>query len=150
MKKTIFFAGVMGVILMGAAHAFPTDPTSYPTFTGNENTAGTDYAVHESGIKVATKKYVGARVTEVSSEVTSLSNSATTQQATVTANGSDITAMQSNRQVTTTNADELCANLASHTEYSGCGYVSNNGTGSNQASDYKWVLIASETATAGN
>lgn len=151
MKKTLIFAGFMGLLLantgMAAVNlpAFPADGVTNPTFTG-QNNAATNYAAQEDRIKVATTHYVDQRVGEVEAGVNALSGDVSDTQTAVEANADDIADMETGRQTVPGSAETLCNSLSTHTEYSGCGYISPSGTGSNNASDYKWVLIASDTA----
>ena len=109
--KKIIFAGFMGVLLTGFANA--ADTTT-----------------------VATVKRVDTSVNTVNQNVITLNNRANTDADKVDAHKSDITDMTSNRQVVPSNQNE-CANLDTNT-YSGCGYISANGTGGT----YQLVKIA--------
>ena len=101
MKKTIIFAGFMGILLVGVASAADTTV-------------------------VATVKKVDADVNTVNAAVVTLNNKANDDANTVKVQKGEITDLNSNRQVVPSNPTE-CQNLDT-TLYSGCGYISTSGT----------------------
>ena len=154
MKKVVFFAGVLGALLLGvnanaegfnyhfAPDSGDTGGNSYPTFsTAQGSTTGDNF------IKVATTKYVDKQVDDANTAVVTLNTNANTANGTVTTNATDISAMETDRQVIP--GSTYCANLDT-TLYSGCGYISNtvpNGDtvpDSNDTDDYEWIKIAAE------
>ena len=160
MKKAIFFAGVMGVILSGgAAHAtFPEDTASYPTYQSAEQTVGSETfaagSLIDANIKLATTKYVDTKADTANGAVQTLSNTATADNATVTANSNSISTMTSGRQVT---PNDVCGTLAN--DEIACGYIvplgtttTTNDANKHDRTKYQWVKIiaTAETVTAEN
>lgn len=154
MKKSTFFAGVLGALLFAAnanAEDFnyyfapdsgDTGGNSYPTFsTAQGSTTGDNF------IKVATTKYVDKQVDDANTAVVTLNTNANTANGTVNTNETDITAMEGNRQVIP--GSTYCANLDTNL-YSGCGYISDtvpNGNtvpDSNNTENYEWIKIAAQ------
>ena len=160
MKKVVFFAGILGALLLGvnanaegfdyhfAPDSGDTGGNSYPTFsTAQGSTTGDNF------IKVATTKYVDKQVDDANTAVVTLNTNANTANGTVTTNATDISAMETDRQVIP--GSTYCANLDT-TLYSGCGYISDETTASNSSgsgdsfqisnstANYEWVKIAAE------
>lgn len=166
MKKTVVFAGFMGLLLAATGVArgdtptpyfAPDTPANYPGFTEQSQTIGSGanaqtYAagtIKDDFIKLATTKYVDARVDDANNSVVTLNGNANTANTNVTTNETDITAMQSNRQVIP--GSDSCANandVGENQNYAACGYISdgtadaNGYPGSNASAHYAWVKIA--------
>ena len=111
MKKTIIFAGFMGIILMGAAHA-------------------------ADNLKVATGVLVDNSVYTENQNVKTLNDKADADKLIVDTNKADLSTMNSNRQTVPGNA---CEGLGS--AYSGCGYIATNGPGNGSSENYQWIKI---------
>lgn len=143
MKNTVVFAGFMGALLAGnVALAFPSDTSTYPEYqVGTQSIDGTNYVTKDAGIKLATTKYVDAKVDGVNTEVQTLARNANTDNSTVTANAGNISNMQTDRLVVPNNP---CGNLGN--EYSGCGYVAPDGdTSGTDSTKYQWYKIIATT-----
>lgn len=110
MKKIIVFAGVMGMLFVAGANAGPQGP------------------------QLATTNTVTGEVTTAGSYVTAVETAATTDAGTNTTNGTTITNMQSDRQGLAD--DGPCGNYDT-AKYSGCGYISADGT----TGEKEWVKI---------
>ena len=110
MKKIIVFAGVMGMLFVAGANAGPQGP------------------------QLATTNTVSGEVTTAGSYVTAVETAATTDAGTNTTNGTTITNMQSDRQGLAD--DGPCGNYDT-AKYSGCGYISADGT----TGEKEWVKI---------
>ena len=130
MKRILIFAGFMGILLTGSAMAAngiadDANASNYPSFS-------------PENIKVATTNYVDTKVGTEDTNVANLASRAQGDTTQVTTNGTDITAMQTNRQVIPTNN---CEGVGSgqNALYSGCGYISGNGT----TGSYNWIKIRS-------
>ena len=157
MKKTIIFAGVMGVMLVHMANAevtqnFPTDVT-HPAFTAASN-AAKPYAVREANIKLATTNYVDVRVNEANTDVQTLSTTANTDKVAVDANATAIDAMDDDRQVKPSTDSCDTTGAPAGTQYVACGYIApegGNATSSNESvqmnrENYSWVKIIAPAA----
>jgi hypothetical protein len=119
MKKTIIFAGFMGIVLMGAANA-------------------------ADGIKVATDTLVNNNVYTVNESVRQLNVKADADKRIVDTNTDDVSSITDNRQ---TIPDNACDNLGS--AYSGCGYIAIGGPGNGKdAENYQWIKIRNSDLTA--
>jgi len=119
MKKTIIFAGFMGIILMGAAHA-------------------------ADDIKVATDVMVDNNVYTINETVKQLNVKADADKQLVETNKGDVSSMNGNRQ---TIPDNTCQNLGN--AYSGCGYIATDGPGDGVTkAKYQWIKIRNSDLTA--
>jgi len=161
MKRTVVFAGVIGVLLAGTVAAradndtpyfAPDTPANYPGFTEQAQTIGTGAnaqqfaagSIKDDFIKLATTKYVDKKVDDVNDQVVTLNNSANTANTAVTANEDDIDDLEENRQVVPQTNTCSGNDIGEGQNYAACGYISSGGTGTNQASEYAWVKIAAE------
>ena len=182
MKKTLLFAGIAALCVYEGAFGFDNDSANYPAFTDTNTTYR--YATKHSGdgsgpIKVthATTKYVTARAGEAQGLVDELASQATRDNVVISDNTEALSGkqtqtgwadkgMDTNRQVTTTSANNECASLNTtnssgneYRYYSGCGYIAKNGnsvpsasnySGYSQTSgDYQWVKIRTNCGVQG-